>query len=44
MKQFSIHQGIKSGQAEQAVRKYKKIVGKTGVWYVSIQENEGDNI
>lgn len=42
--EFSINQGMISGQGEQACRKYKKIQGKTRTWYVAIQENEGDNI
>jgi hypothetical protein len=44
MKEFCIYQGMKSGRAEQASCKYKKIHGKSGVWYVGIQPNEGDNI
>ena len=44
MKEFSIHQGMKSGQGEQASKRYKKIVGKNADWYVALQENEGDNI
>ena len=41
---FSIHGPMTSGQGEQAVRKYKKIIGKRGNWYVAFQENEADNI
>jgi hypothetical protein len=44
MKEFSINQRMKCGQAEQSACKYKKIIGKTGVWYIAIQPNEGDNI
>jgi len=33
------------GQSEAASRKYKKFQGKSGrFWYVSVQENEGDNV
>jgi len=42
--EFSIHQGMKSGHAEQAILKYKKIEGKSNIWYVAIQPNEGDNV
>jgi len=41
---FSIYQGMKSGFAEQAALKYKKIVGKESIWYVALQSNQADNI
>jgi len=44
MIKFSIHQGMKSGQYEQSIRKYKKIQGTSGTWYVAIQDNIADNI
>jgi hypothetical protein len=44
MREFTIYQGMRGGQHEQSIRKYKKIVGKSGIWYIAIQEDEGDNI
>ena len=41
---FSIHGPMKSGIGEQSIRTYKKIVGKSGTWLISIQDNEADNI
>ena len=44
MIKFSIHQGMISGQYEQSIRKYKRLTGKKGIWYVAIQDNPADNI
>ena len=41
---FSMYGPMISGQGEQAVRTYKKIVGKKSTWYVSMQENPADNV
>lgn len=41
---FSINGPMISGQVEQAVRTYKKIVGAKSTWYVSVQENAADNV
>lgn len=38
------NQPMTCGQSEAASRKYKKIQGKSRIWYVAIQENEADNI
>lgn len=37
-------QGMICGRSEAASRKYKKIIGKSRVWYIAIQENEADNV
>jgi hypothetical protein len=42
---FSIHTGMMTcGQYEQSIRKYKKLIGKRGTWYIAIQQNAADNI
>jgi len=41
---FTIYQGMRSGFAEQAGLRYKKIVGKESIWYISLQSNQADNI
>lgn len=37
--------GMISARHEQSIRKFKKLIGKSGrSWYVAIQDNEADNI
>jgi hypothetical protein len=44
MRTFSIYGSMKSGVAEQASSKYKKIVGKNSDWYIALGKPEGDYI
>ena len=41
---FSIYGAMVSGQGEQAVRTYKKIIGENNTWYVAVQDNAADNV
>jgi hypothetical protein len=44
-KRFSIfNRPMICAQSDVFERKFKKIIGKRGIWYVALQENEADNV
>ena len=45
MKTFEVKPlGMVSGQYEQGIRTYKKVIGKENIWYLSTQDNSADNL